>query len=79
MEVAEDQEITEKTVNTFLTEVCEDPAHLISELACESEYWEGVAVFVDENEYTALAELTPKQMAWLEKIRDGLAREEKKR
>ena len=60
----------ESTVSEYLFGPCSES--LMNELALESQYWETVADFVNENSEEYVADLTFKQRQWLFKIKEDL-------
>jgi len=63
-------ELEEQTVFEFLFGPCSQG--VLEELSSESDYWETVLDFVNENENQFVDDLTFKQRNWLIKIKEGL-------
>lgn len=65
-----DKDPKEQTVAQFLFAQCSES--LLKELAGESDYWENVDNFVDNNRDRVVGELSFGQRDWLIKIKDAL-------
>lgn len=63
-------DFTEQTVEEFLFGPCSKG--LLSELAGDSEYWEKVESFVEENKDNYIGDLSFKQKNWVINIKTAL-------